>query len=487
MNPSLATLVYCCGIATLFFLNRDSSVRTSPALWLPVAYLWVVGSRPVPVWLGITTVEGTRNQLDGSPLDAAFFGLLSVVAVCVLVSRSRRTISFLNANWLILSYFLFCLVSVLWSEFPGISFKRWIKAVGDLLMILIVVTDEQPLTALSRLFSRVGFILVPISFLLIKYYPHLGKAYDDWTGAQTFTGAALDKNMLGVITLVISLGTFWHFLGLLRSQEKSKSRRRLLLAQGTLLALSIWLLITADSVTSIVSFLMGAGLMVATNLRFMRRHPAAVHALVVLLIVAVTSVMLLGGGASAAEALGRNPTLTGRTDIWAAVLPLAPSPMIGAGFESFWLSTHVHQKLEEALPGLGLRLNEAHDGYIEVYLELGWVGLSLIILLLIDGYRRSVKAFRRDPALGGLLIAYSLVIITYSITEAGFRMLDPIWIFFLLAVVLASSIAAGIAVETPAEVSASSQSSQLIAKPSFLVQAGKPTTNWSMTRRGKAL
>jgi O-antigen ligase len=191
---------------------------------------------------------------------------------------------------------------------------------------------------------------------------------------------------------------------------------------------------------------MGAGLMLATNLRFMRRHTAALHVLVLSLAVTVSLVMLLGGGASAAQALGKDPTLTGRTEIWADVIPMVPNRLVGAGFESFWLSPRVHQRLWELIPGLPL--NEAHDGYIEVYLELGWVGLGLIGLIFISGYRRAVIAFRRAPGLGGLMIAYVLTAMVYSITEAGFRMLGPMLIFFFLAVLEASRIATGIAVGT---------------------------------------
>ena len=43
--------------------------------------------------------------------------------------------------------------------------------------------------------------------------------------------------------------------------------------------------------------------------------------------------------------------------------------------------------------------NESHNGYIEVYLNLGWLGLGLIALILGQGYRRTVSAFRRDSAL----------------------------------------------------------------------------------------
>jgi exopolysaccharide production protein ExoQ len=227
-----------------------------------------------------------------------------------------------------------------------------------------------------------------------------------------------------------------------------------LLAQGALLVIGITVLIDANSATSTVSFVLGAGLVLTTRRQFMRRNPAALHVLVGLLILTVSTVILLGGGAAAAQAMGRNPTLTGRTEIWAAVISMAHNPVVGAGFESFWLSRAVAEGLWRLFPGLPL--NEAHNGYIEIYLNLGWVGVGLIVLILIDGYRRSVKAFRCAPALGGLLLAYTLAATTYSLTEAGFRMMHPNWIFFLLAVIGASSIAAGVGIGATAPLDASS-------------------------------
>jgi exopolysaccharide production protein ExoQ len=432
MNPSVANLAYAFGIAILFFLNRDNSTPTSKALWLPVIYLWILGSRPVSFWLGVTPPDVGAIMLDGSPIDGAFSGILLITALGILVHRKRRTLGFLSRSGPILAYFAFCLLSVLWSAFPGVAFKRWTRAIGDLVMILIVLTDKHPVAALSRLFSRTAFVLVPMSLLFIKYYPVLGRSYDPWTGRQMLTGMTGDKNMLGVITFVLLLGAVWRVLAFLRKDEMPRHSGRILLAQGTLLAVGIYLLIITDSVTSTVSFALGTALMLATSLRFMRRHSAAVHVLVLSLVVAVGSIMLLGG-ASAAQALGRNANLSGRTDIWANVIRLAPNSFVGAGFESFWLNPTVHEKLWEMMPGLPL--NEAHDGYIEVYLELGWVGVGLIALILIDGYSRSVAAFRRDPTWGSLFIAYTVSATVYCLTEAGFRMTDPIWIFLLLAVV----------------------------------------------------
>jgi O-antigen ligase len=344
-------------------------------------------------------------------------------------------------------YFLFCLLSVTWSDYPFPAFKKWVKSLGDIEMILIVLTDEQPVAALGRLFSRTGFILLPVSVLLIKYYPSLGRSYDLWAGMQMANGVTLDKNLLGVVLLSLLLGAVWRLLALRGADQTIPDRRRHLLAQGTLLVIGIWLLITANSVTSTISFALGAGLMMASRLKWIRRNPAALHVLVLLLVVGVGLLMLVGGAGSVAHALGRNSSLTGRTDIWGAVIPLAPNPLVGAGFESFWLSPRVAATLAQVFPGLPL--NEAHNGYIEVYLNLGWLGLVLLGLMLASAYRRAVRAFRREPVLGALLVSYVLAAAVYSITEAGFRMMDIIWIFFLLSAIEASSVASGFVIGTP--------------------------------------
>jgi O-antigen ligase len=471
MSPLLASLVYTCGIAGLFYLDRDKSLRTSKALWLPVLYLWVIGSRPVSVWLGYAPSNGFDNNLNGSPIDAVFFLVLLILALCVLFNRGRRTLTFLNTSLPkpVLIYFVFCLLSVSWSDYPVPAVKKWIKAAGDLAMILIVLTDEQPVAALRRLYSRTGFILLPLSLLFIKYYPSLGRGYDPYTGAPSSNGLTLNKNTLGAIAYVLLLGAIWRVLALLWQNETPPNRRRQLLAQGALLFIGVTVLIKASSLTSSVSFVVGAGLLLTTKRLFMRRNPAALHALVVLLIVTVVSVELLGGGASVVRALGRNPTLTGRTDIWAAVIPMAPNPLLGAGFESFWLSPRVAGELWKLMPGLPL--NEAHNGYIEVYLNLGLVGVGLIALILIDGYRRSVKAFRRAPAIGGLLLAYIVAAIFYNLTEAGFRMMHANWIFFLLAIIEASSIAGiGVGAQLPLG-SSSDRASKLPAEGALAMRS----------------
>lgn len=431
MSPSLAFFIFVVGIGGLFFLDRDNSIRVSKAVWLPVVWFCISGSRPVSAWLGM----GPGADAANSPLDQ-FVAVVLIALGIIVISRRGRDINLLfRDSWSIAVYFSFCLASILWSDFPGHGFTRWIRALGDLVMLMVLVTDAQPTAALRRFFSRVGFVLLPISVLLIKYYPNLGRSFDEW-GFAVNTGVTTNKNLLGVVAFVLTLGTAWHVLRLLRDRKQS-NRARHLLAQCTLLFFGIWLLFAAHSATSGACFTLGVGLMTVTGLPFIRRRPAAVHALVLAILLSGGLTVLFGGQGEATKALGRSEDFTGRTEVWEALIPIAPNPIVGVGFENFWFGPR-----SENLRHTFRHINEAHNGYLEVYLNLGLLGVGLIALILTQGYRSAVAAFRRDPAFGSLLIAYILTAAIYSITEAGFRMLNPIWFCLLLSVVAASRVTA---------------------------------------------
>jgi exopolysaccharide production protein ExoQ len=442
MGALLAFLICSLGVAGLFFLDRDKSVRTSKALWLPVIWLWIAGSRTVSVWLGTggRSAGALASTLDGSPMDAAIFEALIAVGVIVLFMRRNRTITVLKESGPVLIYFLYCMTSTAWSPIPGPAFKRWIKDVGDLVMVLIIVTDAQPMAALRRLYSRVGFILLPVSIVLIRY-TDLGRGFTP-DGAPENTGVTTNKNSLGLIVFLVSLGALWNVRALLKD-KKAINRTRRLVAQGTLLIFGIVLLQMAHSATSIACMLLGGGLMLATRLRVFQNRPGRVYALCLAIVLGGGLAMFFGGGSVVSGALGRGSGLSGRSDIWKASLAAADNPIFGTGFESFW-NTNV-EKVAAGLRGYWEihNLVSAHNGYIEVYLDLGLVGVCLIALLLISGYRRGSKAFQRNPEIGSLILACIVTATFYSITEAGFRVLTPMWIFLLLAVISASGVAAG--------------------------------------------
>jgi exopolysaccharide production protein ExoQ len=130
------------------------------------------------------------------------------------------------------------------------------------------------------------------------------------------------------------------------------------------------------------------------------------------------------------HSLGRDPTLTGRTEIWQAVLSVHTNPVLGAGFENFW----VGERMERVWEITAQHIQEAHDGYLEVYLNLGWIGVVLLAAVIVTGYRNAVAIYRRNLHAGRIRVALFTAGVIYSVTEAGFRMMSPIWIGFLLAV-----------------------------------------------------
>lgn len=275
MGTQLAFLICGVFVAGLFFLDRDRSVRTSRALWLPVMWLWLVGSRPVSSWFGGDNYT-LAAAAEGSPIDAAIYQALILAGIIVLFRRKTKTNVLLKANGPILIYFLYCLMSTAWSPFHEPSFKRWIKAVGDLVMALVIVTDPQPVAALRRIFSRVGFVLWPLSVVLIRW-TDIGRVYDP-AGGPMNTGVTTNKNTLGLILYIISIGAVWNVRSLL-VDKKAPNRTRRLIAQCALLGLGVLLLQMAHSTTSIFCFTVGSGLMLATNLQVVRKTPKGVHIL----------------------------------------------------------------------------------------------------------------------------------------------------------------------------------------------------------------
>ncbi len=317
MPAAIAPVVYFLLIVGLFWLDRDEKVQTSKALWISVAWFSLACSRPVAQWLQVSAIDSPDQVLEGSPLDRLVFTGLLVVGLIVLFSRGQRIGRFLSGNAPILLFFLYCAMSLLWSDYPEVAFKRWTKSLGDLIMILIVLSDREPTAALKRLLSRTTFVLIPLSVLFIKYYPNLGRGYGVWQGEVHYTGVTTNKNTLGVICLIFGLGSVWRLLATYRDRNGAGRTRRLI-AHGIILSMVFWLFWVANSMTSITSFLMASILLLWANSRASIRNPVIVHLLIAVMIAVSASVVFLGVSPGVLKTMGRNPTGPGsRVSGWA--------------------------------------------------------------------------------------------------------------------------------------------------------------------------
>lgn len=429
MAKLIATLCCYIGIAGLFWLERDKKARASKAVWIPVIYLLIISSRPVSSWLEMAPPK-IEDGVYSSPFDAGVMLVLLALALIVLISRKRKVASLLRGNKPILLFYSYAAMSMIWSDIPFVTLKHWTKGIEDVLIILVVVTDDAPVFAIRRIITRAGFLLIPLSVLVGIYYPVWGRRYTKG-GAPEFTGISVQKNQLGQTCLILGLGLLWCLLQAYRDRTSAVRGRRLL-AFGTTIGIVAWLLHKCLSLTSTVCLVLGAGVMILTSRPSKRPKPLRVHLLVATaLCIALVPLFV---APTLVESVGRDTTFSGRTEIWHLLPTLLKNHWLGAGYETFL----VGPRLQEMVRIFGYDFQEAHNGYLEVYLNLGWIGVSLFAFLVIDGYRRIVAGMRWDPTTGGLRLAFFVTVLIEGLTEAPFRMMACTWFALLWAIMSAS-------------------------------------------------
>jgi exopolysaccharide production protein ExoQ len=410
---------------------KDSGV--SAALWVPVTWIFIVGSRLPSQWLGGQVGQVTEAIEEGNPLDRTIYLGLTVLAVGILLSRSFKWGPFCARNLALTASLVFALLSVLWSDFAFIAFKRWIRDLGTYMVILVALSDPRPLEAFRTLLRRVCYLLIPLSVVLIKYFPAMTRQYDPWSGLASYSGATTSKNMLGVLCLISGLFFFWDTVT--RWPDRKKRRiKRIILLNFLFLAMTLWLLKISDSATSRVCLALGCLVIAAAHSKTFQRRPALLKVMIpagICLYLTLTFGFGFDINAELAKSVGRNPNLTGRTVIWSAVLSTHTNPLLGTGYESFWLGPLLNEVWRKTGPGI----NEAHNGYLEVYLNLGLIGLILLGGFLIGSYRTICKTLTSAPGLGSLTLALWTVLLFYNVTESAFRG-ALIWVIFLLGAIV---------------------------------------------------
>jgi exopolysaccharide production protein ExoQ len=431
MIPLLGTFGTVLIIYGLFRLNRGA-FKVTPGIWAPYAWLLIASSRPVSNWLSLSEPVGQATAyIDGSPLDRNILMSLMLVGLFVLSKRQKQAFSILSQNSIIIVYFAYCLISILWCDYPEVLAKRWIRSLGDIIMILIVITEPHWVDALKWLFTRISFILVPASILLIRFYPSLGRFYSRG-GVPEWSGVGTDKNALGMICMLYGAGLLWYGISLYKIRKRNRGQKREFWTIGIVFTMILYLLFVVNSQTALACFLMSDVLVIMTAFRTFRK-PVLATLVMGTMIGACYCVLFLGIGGGALSAMGRDASLTGRTEVWKTVIPYAKNVWIGAGYENFWVGERM-ALFTRLLGGL----NQAHNGYIEIYLNLGWVGLTVLGAMVIAGYFKIIKVVRNNVETAGLRMAFFFICMVYNFTEASFKMQSPVWIFFLWAFMGAS-------------------------------------------------
>jgi exopolysaccharide production protein ExoQ len=238
----------------------------------------------------------------------------------------------------------------------------------------------------------------------------------------------LDKNALGADCLILGYFFFWHLLET-RQLERSRERRNELLLTTGFLAAIWWLFSMAHSSTSLVSCVLGIVVAAFLGLRFVDRRLTGTY-LVCAALIFVLAESAFDVWGHFLQFFGKDQTLTDRTAIWHDVLQISINPFLGAGFESFWLG----DRLKIMWAKWPYHPNQAHNGYIETYLNLGLIGLLLLIALLIATFWKSRRELLTNFQFGRFRLGFLVAVIAYNWTEAAFKNISSLWfVFYIIA------------------------------------------------------
>ena len=433
----MGALVLCTFILWLLWLySHDGKEQgsVSRAAWIVVVWAAIYGSRPVTAWLSGIGLDPSLQQSrdEGNPTEAFINFSLMLAGFIVLARRGVRVAVVIRENRWLFVFYLFWFLSIGWSDYPFITFKRLFKELGSVIMVLVILTDREPIAAMKVVFTRVAYLLIPLSIILIRWYPNLGRIFAGYDLSQyMWVGVTTHKNALGALAFVVAVFLLWILLDS-RKEKSKKGVWKITFASRVLVLVMCWyLLLSIDSATSLVCALVGSGLLFLFRFPSVSRSPGRLEA------IGLAGLVLLGVLDSAlnlkevfVESLGRHMSLTTRTDIWPILINSQENILVGAGFDTFWIG----ERFKLLSDKIGSGLIQAHNGYLETYLNGGLIGVGLLLILLLSSYWRLRKRLLHRAPDSIIRLILLLLAIVYNNSEASFNKIGFLWLVSLYAI-----------------------------------------------------
>ena len=289
--------------------------------------------------------------------------------------------------------------SVLWSVAPSTTITRSVAyfflVVGAIGIVQILDTDE-----VMRLVALIGGVLAAVSLLLLFVVPDIVMAETGQTAG--FRGLFSQKNALGqAMVIAVLAGLHGMRIG---------ARRRFLYISITLLCTIVAFL--SKSATSLLTISVFFILNIIGGL-YVKGGIFRIISMFLTIVFSVMFILLMKNIDLIYILLDKDPTLTGRTDLWPYVIDyIYQRPVLGWGFAAFWMPSNPF--FAETCSIVGFCVNEAHNGVLHLLLDVGVVGTAFFLFLWIRNLVMAVKCINGPaPQLG--VSAFLLLVATLMI------------------------------------------------------------------------
>jgi exopolysaccharide production protein ExoQ len=345
------------------------------------------------------------SEYSGLGPNAVVFaiqGMFYAVVFCLIAVRWRSVYQGAwNAKW-ILALLMIAFASTAWSQDPMFTLRRAAvlcatTAFGIYFATRFDVTDQL------RLLAWTCGLVVCASFLCAIFLPQYGidhtVHYGDWQGAF------YQKNMLArAMVLATLVFLFVRF--------RSGNTLRWIGIAG-----SLTLLVLSQSITGIIVFAIILASWPLYRLFRTKFTFAVPVTAVVFTVLAAVAAFVYTALPTLLEMLNRNEGLTGRIDLWNAVwLSISRKPWLGYGFDAFWQG--MQGESANVLLAVGWTPAYAHNGFLDLVLDLGFIGLAVFAFGYLTLWRRAFTFVTRDAGpTAAWLCMYLAFMLFYNITE----------------------------------------------------------------------
>ena len=352
----------------------SSSIWKTPTAWillLPLVFFACAGfplsqNDPGVFLSGSASIfQAPSFEPFGTELQILMWGSL----VIVMLPWSKRIWNVLRESRLVIALMVLVLLSSLWAAHPLAVFRRGVLLDLTLTLGFYLIVRFDPEERLNLILG-VGIFCVITSFLTAILLPNINRGFGN--GWQGVFG---NKNALAIFLFFFLSAMFY-------TQPVKRGMRifRTLILGGGVVLVGLsqsrggWFVVA-------VLFIY---VLVTNFVSLFERRNALLLTLLGLPIVGGLLWLFTENLGAIAYAVGKDPGLSNRTIIWAAVWPaILKRPILGYGYGGFW--NGLEGDSAYVLLRVGTSLVHAHNGLLNLWLDIGLVGVVLALVIILRG------------------------------------------------------------------------------------------------------
>jgi exopolysaccharide production protein ExoQ len=379
-------------------------------IWSTILLMCIAMGGYVPVLMAGLSEAGSRFQMDSSAFSSPVSRIVILFLLLGILGVAAKSFFKLLSHAFSLAplapYIAVATVSLMWSQDFNLSLRRLVSFLFTCLFGMYFAVRFTTRSQVRMMFTAT-FILAVASVLLVMVAPQYALDHTQHVGA--WQGVFAGKNACAMVMVVGLMSALVYRPSSIGSRV------------GKLAAIVLFLVVIGMAQSS------GAVLQIAVIavlfplLSYLSRYDSRTRAYLCVLIVMGISVgafFLVQFLPDILRSLNRDPTLTGRTQIWSDVMnSISKRPMLGYGYGAFWTglsgeATHIVLALKWNIPN-------AHDGYLDIWLSTGALGLTAFAVALIQALRRVWQVVLSRNLIANLWLVMSLLLVLlYNIDES---------------------------------------------------------------------